>query len=47
MQAAAKEEEIAAGKEQIDAKTQELADTDVKNAEAKHDCVAFTSACGA
>merc|ERR1719401_2150539 len=34
---AAKEEEIAAGQEQIDSKTQELADTDEKNAQAKED----------
>merc|ERR1712072_1652171 len=34
---AAKEEEIAAGQEQIDSKTQELADTDEKNAQAKTD----------
>merc|ERR1712032_835640 len=34
---AAKEEEIAAGKEQIDKKTQELADTDEKLAQAKED----------
>merc|ERR1712194_637255 len=34
---AAKEAEIAAGQEQIDAKTQELADTDEKNAQAKED----------
>jgi len=34
---AAKEEEIAAGQAQIDAKTQELADTDEKNAQAKED----------
>merc|ERR1719240_152781 len=34
---AAKEEEIAAGQEQIDTKTQELADTDEKNAQAKED----------
>merc|ERR1719408_546507 len=34
---AAKEEEIAAGQSQIDAKTQELADTDEKNAQAKED----------
>merc|ERR1719324_269065 len=33
----AKEEEIAAGQEQIDTKTQELADTDEKNAQAKED----------
>merc|ERR1719265_1819503 len=33
----AKEEEIAAGQEQIDSKTQELADTDEKNAQAKED----------
>merc|ERR1711953_1429963 len=32
-----KEEEIAAGKEQIDKKTAELADTDEKNAQAKED----------
>merc|ERR1711881_836001 len=36
---AAKEEEIKAGQEQIDAKTQELADTDEKNAKAKEDVV--------
>merc|ERR1719359_934048 len=34
---AAKEDEIAAGQEQIDIKTQELADTDEKNAQAKED----------
>merc|ERR1719345_499485 len=34
---AAKEEEIAAGQAQIDAKTTELADTDEKNANAKED----------
>merc|ERR1712151_44134 len=34
---AAKEEEIAAGQEQIDKKTAELADTDEKNAQAKED----------
>merc|ERR1711972_1027288 len=34
---AAKEAEIAAGQEQIDTKTQELADTDEKNAQAKGD----------
>merc|ERR1712113_931193 len=34
---AAKEEEIAAGQSQIDTKTQELADTDQKNAQAKED----------
>merc|ERR1719446_33593 len=34
---AAKEDEIAAGKAQIDSKTQELADTDEKNANAKID----------
>jgi len=34
---AAKEAEIAAGTEQIDKKTQELADTDFKNAQAKQD----------
>jgi len=34
---AAKEAEIAAGQEQIDSKTQELADTDEKNAQAKED----------
>merc|ERR1719299_355827 len=34
---AAKEEEIKAGQEQIDTKTQELADTDEKNAQAKED----------
>merc|ERR1719377_265431 len=33
----AKEDEIAAGQEQIDTKTQELADTDEKNAQAKED----------
>ena len=32
-----KEAEIAAGQEQIDTKTQELADTDEKNAQAKED----------
>merc|ERR1719355_13006 len=36
---AAKEEEIKAGQDQIDAKTQELADTDEKNAKAKEDVV--------
>merc|ERR1711943_158461 len=36
---AAKEEEIKAGQEQIDSKTQELADTDEKNAQAKEDVV--------
>merc|ERR1719486_588448 len=35
----AKEEEIAAGQAQIDTKTQELADTDEKNAQAKEDVV--------
>merc|ERR1712139_282288 len=34
---AAKEEEIAAGQAQLDTKTQELADTDEKNAQAKED----------
>merc|ERR1712076_23413 len=34
---AAKEAEIAAGQAQIDTKTQELADTDEKNAQAKED----------
>merc|ERR1712072_324301 len=34
---AAKEDEIKAGQEQIDSKTQELADTDEKNARAKED----------
>merc|ERR1719333_794501 len=34
---AAKEDEIAAGQSQIDTKTQELADTDEKNAQAKED----------
>merc|ERR1711957_340039 len=34
---AAKEEEFAAGQAQIDSKTQELADTDEKNAQAKED----------
>merc|ERR1712085_63484 len=34
---AAKEDEIASGQEQIDTKTQELADTDEKNAQAKED----------
>jgi len=34
---AAKEDEIAAGQAQIDSKTQELADTDQKNAQAKED----------
>merc|ERR1719191_565718 len=34
---AAKEEEIRAGQEQLDKKTQELADTDEKNAQAKED----------
>merc|ERR1712129_574865 len=34
---AAKEAEIAAGQEQIDKKTAELADTDEKNAQAKED----------
>jgi len=34
---AAKEEQIAAGQSQIDTKTQELADTDEKNAQAKED----------
>merc|ERR1711881_191292 len=34
---AAKEEEIAAGQAQIDTKTQELAETDEKNAQAKQD----------
>ena len=34
---AAKEAEIAAGQSQIDTKTQELADTDEKNAQAKED----------
>jgi hypothetical protein len=36
---AAKEEEIAAGQSQIDSKTQEKADTDSKNAQAKEDIV--------
>merc|ERR1711904_127606 len=36
---AAKEDEIKAGQEQIDSKTQELADTDEKNAQAKEDVV--------
>merc|ERR1719326_55860 len=36
---AAKEEEIAAGQAQIDAKTQELADTDEKLAQSKQDVV--------
>merc|ERR1712226_1222598 len=36
---AAKEDEIAAGQAQIDTKTQELADTDEKNAQAKEDVV--------
>merc|ERR1712072_1545230 len=36
---AAKEDEIKAGQDQIDAKTQELADTDEKNAKAKEDIV--------
>merc|ERR1712151_1207108 len=36
---AAKEDEIAAGQEQIDKKTAELADTDEKNAQAKEDVV--------
>merc|ERR1712151_60079 len=36
---AAKEEEIAAGQSQIDTKTQELADTDEKNAQAKEDVI--------
>merc|ERR1712226_1561189 len=34
---AAKEEEIAAGQNQLDSKTQELATTDEKNAQAKQD----------
>ena len=34
---AAKEAEIAAGKQQVDTKTQELASTDEKNAQAKED----------
>merc|ERR1719446_500982 len=34
---AAKEDEISAGQAQIDSKTQELADTDEKNAQAKED----------
>merc|ERR1719310_1308114 len=34
---AAKENEIAAGQAQVESKTQELADTDLKNAEAKED----------
>jgi len=34
---AAKEQEISSGKEQIDAKTQQLADTDEKNAQSKED----------
>merc|ERR1719287_275441 len=34
---AAKEDEIKAGQEQLDSKTQELADTDEKNAQAKED----------
>jgi len=36
---AAKEEEITAGQNQVDSKTQELADTDEKNAQAKQDIV--------
>merc|ERR1719271_1553935 len=36
---AAKEEEIAAGQAQIDKKTDELADTDEKNAQAKQDII--------
>jgi len=34
---AAKEQEISSGKEQVDAKTQQLADTDEKNAQSKED----------
>merc|ERR1719272_40671 len=37
-QKAAKEDEIAAGQAQIDSKSQELADTDEKNAQAKEEC---------
>merc|ERR1712176_1646448 len=44
---AAKEEEIAAGQAQIDSKTQELADTDEKNAQAKEDVVDTKKSLGA
>jgi len=44
---AAKEEEIAAGQAQIDTKTQELADTDEKNAQAKQDVVDTKKSLGA
>merc|ERR1719345_710230 len=44
---AAKEEEIAAGQAQIDTKTQELADTDEKNAQAKEDVADTKKSLGA
>merc|ERR1712226_1686270 len=44
---AAKEAEIAAGQEQIDKKTAELADTDEKNAQAKEDVVDTKKSLGA
>ena len=44
---AAKEEEIAAGQAQIDTKTQELADTDEKNAQAKEDIADTKKSLGA
>merc|ERR1719373_622292 len=44
---AAKEEEISAGQAQIDTKTQELADTDEKNAQAKEDVVDTKKSLGA
>jgi len=43
----AKEEEIAAGQAQVDTKTQELADTDEKNAQSKQDIVDTKSSLGA
>merc|ERR1711953_584458 len=43
----AKEDEIAAGQAQIDSKTQELADTDEKNAQAKQDVVDTKKSLGA
>merc|ERR1712176_1392103 len=44
---AAKEEEIAAGQAQIDTKTQELADTDERNAQAKEDVIDTKKSLGA
>merc|ERR1711865_686769 len=44
---AAKEDEIAAGQAQIDTKTQELADTDEKNAQAKEDIADTKKSLGA